>query len=125
MATTNDPSRFGEADGATARDAAQALGAGMSAAADQVKRGVDGAKLATRQAAADLGAAAGDAAERLADRAHDALDDAGDTASDYAARLTDASARAVDGTRDAIVSSPLRSLALAALAGYLLVRAMG
>ncbi|HEY1326403.1 MAG TPA: hypothetical protein VGI14_05660 [Casimicrobiaceae bacterium] len=70
----------------------------------------------------DLSQTASESVDRWSDAAQDTVQRVSDNASEYASRLGERGARLADDTRDYISAHPMRTLAIAAAAGFLIGR---
>jgi ElaB/YqjD/DUF883 family membrane-anchored ribosome-binding protein len=70
----------------------------------------------------DLSDTASDTVDRWSGAAQDTVDRLSDGASEYASRLGQRSERLLGDTRDYVVAHPLRTLGIAAAAGFLIGR---
>ena len=81
--------------------------------ADDLREGID-----------RLGDAASSTVERVADDAQESVARVADSASEYAERFSATGEQLMDDARDYIASNPLRSIGIAAAAGFLIARIM-
>jgi len=77
-----------------------------------------------REGMARLGDAASASVERVADDAHETVERVADSASEYAERFSATGEQLMEDARDYIAGNPLRSIGIAAAAGFLIARIM-
>jgi ElaB/YqjD/DUF883 family membrane-anchored ribosome-binding protein len=110
--------------GNLAPDAMNESSAGAGDMRDRVDDVTNRAAGAARDTVSRVAGAASQTVDRLSTTAQDAVNRASDTATQYAGRVTETGERFIEDARDYIAANPLRTIGIAAAAGFLIGRMM-
>jgi ElaB/YqjD/DUF883 family membrane-anchored ribosome-binding protein len=103
-------------------DATSGMTGDRPGAMDDLSQNVDSARQAFGEATDRVANTARETVDRVADRATQTVDRVSGAASEYASQFSDTGERLLEDARDYIAAHPLRTLGMAAAAGFVIGR---